>query len=309
MLIGCHMSASCTIVPDTEYKIPFNHHITVMVRKMPANKVGDRPYRVLALRDFNVRSLTRVGMEKMMKYTTTLASAVFGAFVLGSSTVSAAPLSLEVCSGATCWNGNYTFAEGVPVWWNDVQSDLGIDVSEVGGGLLMESWQLGVDSDPFVTNNFTITNTSGSTQTYTMTAVIGVSPAIASPLMRGSVGLTLTDNNDDGATLTDASGVSIYKALIDGNSARTLWDAPISFSTFSTTSANTDFGFPTREVAPESVDSTIGISMMFTLTAGDSASFTSNFNVIPSAVPVPAAVWLFGSGLLGLGAAARRRRR
>ncbi len=244
-----------------------------------------------------------------MKFRTTLAGAAFGAFVLGSPAVLAAPLSLEVCAGATCWNGDYTFADGVSVWWDDVQTELGINASEVGGGLLLESWQLGVDSDPFVTNNFTITNTSGSTQTYTMTAVIGVSPAIVNPLMRGSVGLTLTDNNDDGATLTDASGASIYKALIDGNSARTLWDAPISFGTSSTTSANTDFGFPTREVAPESVDSTIGITMMFTLTAGDSASFTSNFNVIPSPVPVPAAAWLFGSGLLGLGAAARRRRR
>lgn len=243
----------------------------------------------------------------MMKYTTPFTRAIFGAFVLGSSAVSAAPISLEVCSGATCWNGNYTFADGAPVWWNDVQQELGVDVGEVGG-LTMDAWQLVMDSDPFVTNNFTITNTSGSTQTYSMTAIIGISPAIPNPLMRGSIGLTLTDNNDDGATLTDG-GASLYKGLIDGNTARTLWDSPISFSTFATTSSNTNFGFPTREVAPESVDSTIGITIMFTLTDQDSVSFTSNFNVIPAPVPVPAAAWLFGSGLLGLAAAARRRQR
>jgi hypothetical protein len=34
----------------------------------------------------------------------------------------------------------------------------------------------------------------------------------------------------------------------------------------------------------------------------------SNFSMNINAVPVPAAAWLFGSGLLGLGAAARRRK-
>ena len=41
--------------------------------------------------------------------------------------------------------------------------------------------------------------------------------------------------------------------------------------------------------------------------AGFSANFNANMTAIPDPVPVPAAAWLLGSGLLGLVAAARRR--
>ncbi len=124
-----------------------------------------------------------------------------------------------------------------------------------------------MDSDPFVTNNFTITNTSGSTQTYSLGTTIGVSPAIPNGAMQGSIGFTLTDNNSNGATLA-TSGASIYQGKIDGNVARTLWDPTTSFTApFATTSSSTYFGFPTREAAPESIDSNIGILITFSLTS------------------------------------------
>lgn len=247
-----------------------------------------------------------------MKHSMMLAGASMGALLLGSATVSAAPVSLQVCNG-TCWTGNYTIADGVVVDWTNVQTmtntnGVSVDQWEVTHGLNVDGWSLSMDSDPFVTNNFTITNTSGSTQTYTLGTTIGVSPAIPIGAMRGSIGFSLTDNNGGGATLA-TSGLSIYRGTIDGNVARTLWDSPNSFTTFSTTAASTDFGFPTREAAPESIDSNIGILITFSLTSGDSAAFTSNFDVVPTAVvPVPAAVWLFGSGLLGLFGVSRRKR-
>jgi len=58
-------------------------------------------------------------------------------------------------------------------------------------------------------------------------------------------------------------------------------------------------------------DSVMGIPMA---AGGPLAGFSANFNAnltatpIPSAVPVPGAVWLFGSGLIGLLGAARRRK-
>jgi len=248
-----------------------------------------------------------------MKFATTMAGAVLGVAALTSSAVFAAPVTLQVCAD-TCWNGSYTIVDGVPVEWTAVESlpngnGVSTSVWDNSHGLTVSNWSMTLDSDPFVTNNFTITNTTTSTQTYTMTATVGVSPAIASGLMRGSVGLTLTDNNGDGATLTNATGASIYKALIDGNSARTLWNNPFSFSVLAvdgTGTTNTKFGFPTREAAPESVDTAIGITISFKLSPQDSVAFTSNFDVVP--VPLPAAAWLFGSGLLGLAAAARRKR-
>jgi hypothetical protein len=250
-----------------------------------------------------------------MKLSAMFAGASMGALLLGGATVSAAPVTLQVCSEASCWNANnYQIADGVVVNWANAETmanSSGVSVNnwETAHGLNLDGWSLSMDSDPFVTNNFTITNTSVSTQTYTLGTTIGISPAIPNGAMQGSIGFTLTDNNANGATLV-TSGTSIYKGMIDGNVARTLWDPSTSFTIpFASTSSSTYFGFPTRETAPESVDTTIGILITFSLTSGDSVAFTSNFDVQPAPVPVPAAVWLFGSGLLGLFGVSRRKLR
>ena len=57
---------------------------------------------------------------------------------------------------------------------------------------------------------------------------------------------------------------------------------------------------------PAGVSSDIGILLDFALSAGDTVTFNTRFDVTP--VPVPAAVWLFGSGLLGLVGVARRKK-
>jgi hypothetical protein len=249
-----------------------------------------------------------------MKLSAMFAGASMGALLLGGATVSAAPVTLQVCSEASCWNAsNYQIADGVVVNWANAEtmangSGVSVNNWETAHGLNLDSWSLSMDSDPFVTNNFTLTNTSGLTQTYSLGVTIGIAPAIPNGAMRGSIGFSLTDNNDNGATLV-TSGASIYKGMIDGNLARTLWDPSTSFTTTSSTASSISFGFPTRETAPESVDSTIGILITFSLTDGDSVAFTSNFDVQPAPVPVPAAVWLFGSGLLGLFGVSRRKLR
>ena len=66
------------------------------------------------------------------------------------------------------------------------------------------------------------------------------------------------------------------------------------------------FGTPIpSQIGPPALAS-IGIRLDFLLTAGDSASFTSNFVVQPQVVPLPPAAMLFG-GALGLLGWARRR--
>lgn len=251
-----------------------------------------------------------------MKLSSGLAAVSIGALLLGATAVSAAPVSLQVCSGASCWNSNnyYQIADGVVVNWSDVQTminrdgGISVDTWETNRGLNLESWSLTMDSDPFVTNNFTLTNTTGSPQTYSVGVSIGVAPAIPNAIMRGSIGFSMTDNNSNGATLT-TSGISIYRAQIDGNTARTLWDPVTTFSTpFGTTGSNAFFGFPMPELAPESVDSNIGLLITFSLTGGDSVAFTSNFEVM-SPAPIPPAVWLFASGALGLFGLSRRKSR
>jgi len=208
----------------------------------------------------------------------------FGALMLASATVSATTVTLQTCSGSSCWDGVYDNVASGATLANAETLENGSGTSvvawETQNGLQLTDWSITVDSDPLVTNNFAITNTSSSTQTFTIGTTISVLPAIPNGLMRGSIGLSVTDNNNDGATLS-TSGQSIYTAFIDGTGARTLWDSPTSFSPSfngSTISDNINFGFPTRELAPESIDSTIGITITFSLTAGDSASFTSNFD-------------------------------
>lgn len=247
-----------------------------------------------------------------MKYSLLAVGTCVAASVFASSMASAAPVTLQVCSGSDCWNGSYQIDDGVVVDWTGVETltngnNVNVDQWEQSRQLDISDWTMSMDSDPYVSNNFTVTNFTSSTQVYSLTATIGVTPAIPNGLMRGTLGYSLTDNNGGGATLS-TSGASIYTGLIDGGSARTLWDPSTSFSTTPTNptvTGNTAFGYPTREVAPQSIDSDIGINITFSLTAGDSVSFTSLFDVVP--VPVPAAVWLFGSGLLGLIGIARRR--
>ncbi|MFO0895742.1 MAG: hypothetical protein U0574_12400 [Phycisphaerales bacterium] len=153
-----------------------------------------------------------------------------------------------------------------------------------------------------VTVNYVVTNTSNSTQTFVYEQNIG---ALLGPssIMTGSVTGTVTDLNGDGAEVTTVGQVgSIYTALIDGVGVRGLLGPGFSFNAgqfLSSTSGSDSF---TAEPGP-GVNSQIGIRFEFTLTAGDSASFTSIFTV--NAVPAPGAIGLLAvAGLVGL----RRRR-
>lgn len=240
-----------------------------------------------------------------------LRGASIGVLLLVATTVSAAPVNLQVCSGAACWNGSYTIADGEVVNWTNVEtklnaSGMSVDTWETNKGMDLSNWSLSMDSDPFVTNNFVITNTGSSTQTFTITTLLGVSPAIPNGVMNGTIGISLTDNpgTTSGATFATSGGASIYTASIDGNVARTLWNPTTAFSTTrpQTFTNNTFFGF---EAAPESTDTSIGLAIKFSLTAGDTVGVTSYFEVTP--VPVPAAVWLLASGLFAMMGVARRK--
>ena len=70
----------------------------------------------------------------------------------------------------------------------------------------------------------------------------------------------------------------------------------------------TNFGLVNLTAGP---DVSGGVTVEFTAICGADAGCFSNLgidNVTVSAVPVPAAVWLFGSGLLGLVGVARRKK-
>ncbi|HYQ70414.1 MAG TPA: hypothetical protein VET88_00650, partial [Gammaproteobacteria bacterium] len=132
-------------------------------------------------------------------------------------------LVLVVENGTGVWDVNYT----------GVTSPQSFDVTQMDSTTW--HWTLGGtvggDADPVVTNNFTLTNTTSSTQTYTVTQLIGVSPAISpASLTSGSIAGSITDNDNNGATLMTVGGTDLYTALIDGSAFTTLLADPFSVS-------------------------------------------------------------------------------
>jgi hypothetical protein len=172
----------------------------------------------------------------------------------------------------------------------------------LGGRATITIETLAFDPDPFVLNNILVTNNTGSTQIFS--AFVGVPTSFGAPnLISGAIDIAVIDGGTDGATAASVNPTAIYQAQIDGVTVETLLDHPFSLVAGSggTNSADATFG-PTVSGIP--VNSNIGIQLRFSLTAGDTVSILSRFDVV--AVPGPGAIALLG--VAGLSIRARRRR-
>lgn len=203
-------------------------------------------------------------------------------------------------AGSAWANGNGTFGYAGSV------------SNPFGGPGFDLSWGLLVRQNPFIVGNIVVTNTSASTQTFFLDVSLPINVAFANTLVGGSVTGTVTDLNGDGATVAATSpNDAIYRALTDvdgmfnGNLAGSLLvGASASAGQFQSATIGPDiFGGPIPSQPHGAVTTNIAIRLAFTLTAGDSASFTSLFTVIPA--PGAMALAVVG-GLVGVGG--RRRR-
>jgi len=196
-------------------------------------------------------------------------------------------------------NGNSTFG---------YQGAVSSPFDSPGFGL---SWGLLVNPDPFIVGNLVVTNTSNATQTFFLDVSLPVNQSLASTVIGGSITGTVTDLTGDGATVAAISANdAIYRAFTDvapdfstGNLAGSLLvGSSASAGAFqSSTIGPAEFGGPIPAQPYGAVTTNIAIRLQFTLTAGDSASFTSLFVVVPT----PGALAIAAFGLVG---GSRRRR-
>jgi hypothetical protein len=225
--------------------------------------------------------------------------------------------STSICLGQAPPSGFNVIVQGQDTWQLiNNPDDFNWIPDPQGGGTVEQvqtsegtDWEGGFDGTGFaagstsVFGNFSFTNTSGSTQTFTVTVISPLlQPISGQTQIQGSIGGSLVDTGPGaGATVAAPSGGSIYTALIDGNPVRTLMDDPFSFSV----PENQADSIPSQsfpfEPGPIGAFNDIAIQHTFTLTAGDSVTFSSAFTVVPS----PAGLAIFAAaGLLGC----RRRR-
>jgi hypothetical protein len=178
-----------------------------------------------------------------------------------------------------------------------------LDDVTLGGVAFVDSWSSAYDIDPFVTNNFNVTNISAVTQIFEIVVTIPVVPTGPQTLMTGSIGLSVTNTASGGAALAD-TGVPVYRAQIDGSTVQTLFDPAFALGCappFCSDSDNSGF----VNILGPAAATDIAIRIRFSLSPGDSASGTSVFNI--EAVPEPITAVMMGLGLAGLAAAGRRR--
>lgn len=235
----------------------------------------------------------------------TLITLSFGAFAQGGVSL---PEGFDIIAQ---WNDNTWTLSNNPDDYEYVPNDDG------GGFVFGESetsgwsaqWHVGDEGTGFETGstsvfgNFSFTNTTGQTQTFTIT----VQSPLLQPLpgqteISGSIsGSVLDSGGDPGALVAAPSGGAIYNALVDGNAVQTLMDDP--FSQTAPAGGTNTIGPQSfsGEQGPFGAFNTAAIQHTFTLSAGDSVTFSSSFHIIPA----PGALAAFAlAGVLG-----KRRRR
>lgn len=163
----------------------------------------------------------------------------------------------------------------------------------------------------FVTANIVVTNNDIVNQSFSLLMTLPTG-FLGTMLERGSIVGTITDLTFDDATVSAPVGGQIYTPMIDGvdEVPGFLMGGGFSESAggplFSNSVGPADFGLPTPIAASQTVDSSIGIMLSFDLTAGDSASFTAIFEVLP--IPAPAGLPILAAAGLLAGRKRRRRR-
>jgi len=167
---------------------------------------------------------------------------------------------------------------------------------------------LGVDADPGVSLGFVVSAGNADTEFTITSATITFTP-LYQVMAFASAGITVTDADTDGATLTGLfDDGHAYEARYNSPAVTwaTLLGNPVVAGTDETVTVNDRRPATFRESIPGTLSS-IESQWHFNVSAHDDASGTSRFDVSGTEVPEPATLALMAAG--GLGAFFLRRRR
>lgn len=207
--------------------------------------------------------------------------------------------------------GNETFTSTSPFAYDAKQDLFSIQESLTfrhSSGSTLTLYEIGAIPDPVLLFSASATNVGSLPLSYAFAFNTPLIPSLSGPVnSHAELGVTLTDGVNDGATVQPA---------IPGSKLLTSFDL---FSNGSPISKNVDIGTAFSIASGTGTTSfaadgalvcgqpcvTMSALLAFTLTGNDSAGFSGK--VVQNPVPLPGALWLFGSGVAAVGLVARRR--
>jgi len=163
----------------------------------------------------------------------------------------------------------------------------------------------GAASAAVVTISETFYNASFSTRRFSFSQFAqGTGIGAADVRMVGSLTITLSDLNGNGARIATSGADPIYRATLDGVSVKTLNNAVWSFMLSTPFDSQSTATISYNEALPTGANPAgeRGLEIIFELSAGDAAYVSATFDVIPG--PGPVAIL----GIASMAGFVRRRR-
>jgi hypothetical protein len=186
-------------------------------------------------------------------------------------------------------------------WTLDGERDIVSDNGNLLGSI--KYLKLKVLEDPATSVEFSLDNYGDSAIIAKVTVDTITFDPITNPEAYASASMTLTDRNQDGATITGLYDGKAYRAVYNGSSVYANLVDSFTAGTGKTVTQSEDNPLMGGTDVIADTLSSINASFKFTLSAGDSVDGTSYFEVFPVSelvVPEPATICLLGLGALSL---------